>query len=880
MVKVDLSVAPTARILAAWIPAAWIIVAWMLGSCQLSLNAAPCPCESGFFCCETQDRCLPDGDSSCFEPNAASNTDGISGSRATEEPVATPVGQPNLVRDFAFNADGNTVYWFDDGQWLILPGTPANHWNRKEIIRGGTFTTPSGLSAADIVGASIAANGEVLVWYDTGQLSRGTVTDLGGGRNETELERFVLPPGRQAAEILGIAADGTDNAAHETDNAAQETDNAAQETDNAAQETRYRAFFSDGTVAEGSATRFSNHGGSFAVQPETSPSRIVGLSALHRSVWAVYDDGAFSEGTAEQLDKKRFRPGAVAGMAMTEDATYLWYRSGLVTRLDGRPEPPATRVDELSRLDFSREQLFALTGVAAAPEQDGQHHFFAWFDDGTGLEATERTFSGATEIADIQLPPDTQWDDLLAIAISRTGQVASWFVDGQLAVGTAIDLAANPPIEFEPPEGFARESIAAIAIAKDTNRVHTLLADGSLADGSAVVLGVNQISLACDQNVDVCAPATCGDTDRSECSLDCHPLLPRCYELEPSNNLGPILNAVQDTMGLDLVLATDASLDTDTGTLTREDGTVVEVPFALLDAPVDGVPMIVLSVQSADVTNLRVRGSRGIALVAASDIVIRGELSVAAEGSVSGPGAFPSDASCTGAAGGLAFDLLGPTHGGGGGGGSHGESGHRGGSVDQRASGGRAGRLPPGRASFLQPLRGGCSGGDVRGFVSQGGGGGGALQLVSGTAIRLEPGSAINAGGGGGVNGGGGGSGGGILIEAPEVELGSGVAIMAGGGGGGCRSARGSDGLLAEERAPGGDCGEDAAAGSGGAGGIGSVSGRQAVRGESVAVTRGSSRGGGGGGGVGRIVIHNRDGELNLRDPIFTSGAVRPLRRR
>jgi len=87
----------------------------------------------------------------------------------------------------------------------------------------------------------------------------------------------------------------------------------------------------------------------------------------------------------------------------------------------------------------------------------------------------------------------------------------------------------------------------------------------------------------------------------------------------------------------------------------------------------------------------------------------------------------------------------------------------------------------------LEPLLGGSSGGtNGNSLSSDGGDGGGGLQLVSGTRIRIGPAMRVTANGGfgGGLSeGSGGGSGGALLLEAPTVEIGGQLTVSGGNGG-------------------------------------------------------------------------------------------------
>src|SRR5262245_29189045 len=168
------------------------------------------------------------------------------------------------------------------------------------------------------------------------------------------------------------------------------------------------------------------------------------------------------------------------------------------------------------------------------------------------------------------------------------------------------------------------------------------------------------------------------------------------------------------------------------------------------------------------ITNVKVRGSRAVALLAHRDVEVTGLLDVSADGSTSGPGSqgggcVGQDSHDAGGSGGAGMATIGG-HGG------------RGGSTRGHDYGGAC------RALDGRPLVGGAAGGRNLGTSGAvptilGGGGGGAVQLVSRVAITLHNGGKIDAGGGGGMAhtrltaGTGGGSGGIIVLEAPGVTL-------------------------------------------------------------------------------------------------------------
>lgn len=280
-----------------------------------------------------------------------------------------------------------------------------------------------------------------------------------------------------------------------------------------------------------------------------------------------------------------------------------------------------------------------------------------------------------------------------------------------------------------------------------------------------------------------------------------------------------------------------------------------------------------------------------MAFVSAGDIVITGVVDGSADGAIGGPGALTCDEKGGGGAsftiGAFSRHTFGPlyptfilaTNGSGGGG--WGSAGGDGGTVpvfeDRRAVGG-----PSVPGDTLVPIRGGCQGGGEN--LSYRGGGGGALQFVSATEIRLVSldGSrkgTIHVGGGGGTAGlplgrndiddpielfgsGGGGSGGSILIEAPSLRIEPGTALFAGGGGGGGYGAC-SPPPHGLDAAPGrtftgGSCdGQEQIS----AGGDGGNSGEGAVGDDAPDGPAGS-----GGGGLGRIRLNDRDGRADTTD--------------
>jgi hypothetical protein len=175
----------------------------------------------------------------------------------------------------------------------------------------------------------------------------------------------------------------------------------------------------------------------------------------------------------------------------------------------------------------------------------------------------------------------------------------------------------------------------------------------------------------------------------------------------------------------------------------------------------------------------------------------------------------------------------------------------------------------------LRPLTGGSSGGT--GAFSQGGAGGGAIQLVAGGTFRLAAGAFVSVGGGGGLAGGdstemagGGGSGGALLVEA-AVAVVEGALATNGGGGGQGSGAAGEAGRADAIAASGGaQLGDGVVIGRGGDGGAG-----ETIDGNG-GVIEGDNNPGGGGGGAGRIRVNTRTGLADVASGTLSPSADTP----
>lgn len=340
--------------------------------------------------------------------------------------------------------------------------------------------------------------------------------------------------------------------------------------------------------------------------------------------------------------------------------------------------------------------------------------------------------------------------------------------------------------------------------------------------------------------------ATCNSAD---CPLGCHPTEPRCNDVAPSNGLGPYLDMA--AQGSALVIPDGSTIDTTDGSIADEAGGAILSTSVLVDGAEGGADIRVFPVKSLVLGDTIISGDGdpstadpAVAFVSDGDIVISGVVVITA-GSL-------TTAVCRGEAG-LCSSGGTVNRCGGNGGNGFGSPGGNGDALSSSQSGGTGGSVD-GNAELV-PLRGGCGLESFDDNIIQTGGG--AIQLASRTAIRIETGGFLDLNGHGGfdsipsqtVHIFGGGSGGGALLEAPEVTVATSAGITANGGAGSgnCSGAEGDDGQRSLQPANGGQC-----SGGTSTGGDGAAS--------SVAATDGTD-GGSGGGGVGRIRI-NTSGQV------------------
>jgi hypothetical protein len=379
------------------------------------------------------------------------------------------------------------------------------------------------------------------------------------------------------------------------------------------------------------------------------------------------------------------------------------------------------------------------------------------------------------------------------------------------------------------------------------------------------------------------------------CSLGCFSDGSRCGQLAPSNGLGLALDQSEQYGAV--TLPAGSVIDTDTGAVAAA-GTPIVVATVTIAQP--GGPVLrVLLARSWSISDARIRGSLPLAIVASDEITVQGVVDVSADASQGGAGSLVCGSGAGGGGAAQGFFERPPASSSPGypgflwasngfGGGGFGTTGGAGGTVNASLLVGTAGQ-ENGNVELV-PLRGGCEGGGDS--PPHRGAGGGAIQLVAGRIVHVVAGGGatgiVHVGGGGGLAGvlgrvdetdtapvwgpEGGGSGGGILIEAPNVVFDDGIALLAAGGAAGGYGAcgavvNGSDAAPNAAVPAGGRC--PAGTTPTAAGGDGATNG---TGGSGQATSVGSA--GGGGGGLGRIRINTGDGQYSAGASALLRGVV------
>ncbi len=345
---------------------------------------------------------------------------------------------------------------------------------------------------------------------------------------------------------------------------------------------------------------------------------------------------------------------------------------------------------------------------------------------------------------------------------------------------------------------------------------------------------------------------------------------PHCETLVPSANGATAGDLAPDGLLLDITIAADADVDTDSGEIegvrNGGQGVVDGIGFSIVgDIAIWRFHTLAIN------GNLDFKGDRAAVFAANRTIDINAELDLKGDCDfqTAGPGGFDGGIGETDGSG-LGKGPRGngmPGAASGGSGGSHGSVGAAGGAATNQTAPTVSPVYGDATITLLVGGSGGGGGGGSTNTAGVGGGGGGAIHLVANDRITFTSSGGINAGGCGAqrqlvnsAGGGGGGAGGTILIEASRVDLATAVlAVNGGAGSGGDFGCSDGENAKRSRTAANGGSGTGPFGNpntSGGRGGSGGTGAAAPVAGSSGTETKNA---GGGGGGIGRIRINTRD---------------------
>ncbi|MCW5806443.1 MAG: hypothetical protein KIT31_29030 [Deltaproteobacteria bacterium] len=426
-------------------------------------------------------------------------------------------------------------------------------------------------------------------------------------------------------------------------------------------------------------------------------------------------------------------------------------------------------------------------------------------------------------------------------------------IDGTIGGAPGRCMAVDcTPMVFEVCTG----DVALVCNATGDSYDRTPCAGGCNATDGCRSFCVAGMAQSCTNDTLVTCNAEGTATVAETCALGCASDSPRCLTFDPSNGL----RAALDTAAAEppITLLSGTQIDTSAGTVNDVMGNPVPLTSMRIQQA-DGSEIFALVGERFTIHNTNVTGASAVAFVADGPIEIRGLVTARAAMGVGGPGA----GACSGGDQDQFMGAVCPTLvSTGAGGGGNAEAGGHGGSRSLNAG------AP---LTTFTPLRGGCRGGHQRDPLNQivafGGGGGGAVQLVSATKVGFVDTGQIDVGGGGGRSTAGGGAGGLIIIEAPTVSFGGlGTGVFANGGSGGGCGLSGVDSGPNTTPAPGRVC-ANYFSGDGGT----------ATRSPGSGCSTNCSAAtcpivyGGGGGSVGRMRIVTRDGTFGTSgSPLFS----------
>ena len=182
--------------------------------------------------------------------------------------------RPPLYTGMLMTGAGTTVVWFETGHVQVWEGTPRDNVGSRTVLQAGWVRLPEGRSFGDIRGIDATPFGGTMIWFDGGGRATGTDGLVFGDYPGLA----TLPPAESWDDLLGVAV--------------------------SPQGDTYSWFRTGkrarGTASDLDATYHKDFTAAAGYQPDDVAA--VAIDPISGNVFALYRDGAASEGRSWNLD--------------------------------------------------------------------------------------------------------------------------------------------------------------------------------------------------------------------------------------------------------------------------------------------------------------------------------------------------------------------------------------------------------------------------------------------------------------------------------------------------------------------------------------------------------------------------------------------------